>query len=836
MFARVFFRIRVTGIERIPARGAAIVAGNHLSALDGVALALVVGRDRRRMIRFLTGAEFFHLRWFGWALRVYRQIPVRRGEGDLGALDEAIHTVRSGALAGIFPEGLVSADPGKGLQRGRRGAARIALAADAPIVPVGIWGTQLRYPKEGLHFRRPWRPTVALAFGQPVTADGDAASSEDTQHLTDLVMARIGEQVEEARRLALTSRISVDVGVEPPRARTAERGAAGSGMMPAVDVEDAGRELHPPGYRRRLLVLLSAATFFEGYDTFVLSFVLALILGDLGGSESEAGWIRAFVGLGAVVAFALAAQADRIGRKRLLLITVIGYTIASFLTALSPGLVFLAAAQFLAQVFLGAEWAVAITMVVEDFPTHERGRALGIVTSMNTLGGILVGVLAFLGLQSTPLSWRAFYLVNLIPLVLIALGRRRMLETERYLAVAADPASARLDHTSIWEPWRPAFRRRILAVGLLTFFRHAAVAAAAFWWAYYAQQEVGMSVSLSGLYLAAAGVVGAARLHRGRAAHGPIRQDPRVPGLHGRDARVRHLAVPGRVGAADAPGPVPRDLLRARVGRDDVGLLDGAVPDLRPEPRGRLVPQRVRGAGGDRGPAARRHPGRPRHGSDRIDRRRDEPRDPHLHPRRDVHRLAVPAGDPARRSRRHGRSGGCVVRRAWLVSAVVVGLLVPSCGVTDRPEGVVERWLVSLNQGAAGRPDRYAPEALSDSVLPGWRDLDPGELDVIEVGDARSRPDGTLPRARSRSSTADDTVARAYAVVERRGGSLRIVRLEPPADTGPGIDPDFAEASAAGVPPLAWAGAIGAAALLILLTIGLMRLAPPPEAQTGSSR
>lgn len=281
-------------------------------------------------------------------------------------------------------------------------------------------------------------------------------------------------------------------------------------MMPAVDREDAGRHLHPPAYRRRLLVLLSAATFFEGYDTFVLSFVLALVLGDLGGSEAEAGWIRALVGLGSVVAFGLSAQADRIGRKRLLLITIVGYTGSAFLTAISPGLAFLAAAQFLAQVFLGAEWAVAITMVVEDFPTHERGRALGIVTSMNTLGGILVGVLAFAGLQSTPLSWRAFYLVNLIPLVLIALGRRGMLETERYSAVSADPASVHLDHTSVWEPWRPAFRRRVLAVGLLTFFRHAAVAGASFWWAYYAQQEVGMSVSVSGLYLAAAGVLGAA--------------------------------------------------------------------------------------------------------------------------------------------------------------------------------------------------------------------------------------------------------------------------------------------------------------------------------------
>ena len=287
------------------------------------------------------------------------------------------------------------------------------------------------------------------------------------------------------------------------------RGHRASGMMPAVEREDEGRDLQPPADRRKLLVLLSAATFFEGYDTFVLSFVLSLVLGDLGGSEAQAGWIRAIIGLGTAVAFVLAAQADRIGRKRLLLITILGYAASSLLTAVSPNLVFLTAAQFLAQVFLGAEWAVAITMVVEDFPTRERGRTLGIVTSMNTLGGIFVGLLAFAGLQSTSLSWRAFYLINLIPLALIAIGRRGLRETERYRAVSADPASARLDHTSVWEPWRPAYRRRVLAVGMLTFFRHGAVAAGAFWWAYYAQQEVGMSVSISGLYLASAGVLGA---------------------------------------------------------------------------------------------------------------------------------------------------------------------------------------------------------------------------------------------------------------------------------------------------------------------------------------
>jgi MFS family permease len=263
-------------------------------------------------------------------------------------------------------------------------------------------------------------------------------------------------------------------------------------------------------YRRRVLFLISSATFFEGYDNFVLSFVLALVLVDLGGTEAEAGWIRAIVGLGGAAGFVLAAQADRIGRKRLLLITIAGYTACAALTALSPSLAFLTAAQFLSQVFLASEWAVAITIVTEEFPTHERGRALGIVTSMNTLGGIAVGVLAFVfGFLPFTVSWRIYYLLALVPLILIALGRRSLLETERYAAIRRTEAFERLDHVGLLEPWKPAYRSNVLAVGIVTFLRHAVAASAAFWWAYYAQQEVGMSVSVSGLYLAAAGVVGA---------------------------------------------------------------------------------------------------------------------------------------------------------------------------------------------------------------------------------------------------------------------------------------------------------------------------------------
>jgi hypothetical protein len=64
----------------------------------------------------------------------------------------------------------------------------------------------------------------------------------------------------------------------------------------------------------------------------------------------------------------------------------------------------------------------------------------------------------------------------------------------------------------------------------------------------------------------------------------------------------------------------------------------------------------------------------------------------------------------------------------------LAGFLLAACAHTDRPEGIVERWLTSLNQGSAGRPGHYAPDLLSQGVLPNWQACEPGALDVIEVG------------------------------------------------------------------------------------------------------
>jgi 1-acyl-sn-glycerol-3-phosphate acyltransferase len=121
---------------------------------------------------------------------------------DASALDEAIRTIRGGAVAGILPEGRVNPDPFGPLQRGHSGAARVALAADAPIVPAGIWGTQHRWPRDGLTWRRPWRPTVVVAFGAPIRPEGSSRSFAEARQLTARLMRAIADQVEVARAMA----------------------------------------------------------------------------------------------------------------------------------------------------------------------------------------------------------------------------------------------------------------------------------------------------------------------------------------------------------------------------------------------------------------------------------------------------------------------------------------------------------------------------------------------------------------------------------------------------------------------------------------------------------
>lgn len=190
------FKLEVRGTGNLPATGCAVLASNHRSVVDGVLLALV-GARRGRSIRFLVAAEVFEYRIPGWTLRTFDQIPIRRGSQDAGALDEAIEALRGGSVVGIFPEGRVNDETS--MLRGRTGVARIALEAGAPVVPLGLWGTQTRWPRSGLRWALPLRPRVAVQIGAPVEPHGDVTSQTEVRAFTEDVVRAIEASAAQAR-------------------------------------------------------------------------------------------------------------------------------------------------------------------------------------------------------------------------------------------------------------------------------------------------------------------------------------------------------------------------------------------------------------------------------------------------------------------------------------------------------------------------------------------------------------------------------------------------------------------------------------------------------------
>jgi 1-acyl-sn-glycerol-3-phosphate acyltransferase len=214
---RAAFKMRFYGLERLPERGGAILAPNHVSVLDPIAVSLAAAR-RGRAVRFLALAELFEQGWVGWGLRHSNQIPLRRGLGDWTAIDQVAEALRAGSLGGMSPEGTVG--DGMSLQPGQRGAARIALAAGVPLVPVGVWGTQRRWPKEGLHWRPPARPALAVAVGAAIAVSGNPRDRVQVLALTERLMSELQDAVTLAGRLAGEDE-TVGRGAEDPGTDTA---------------------------------------------------------------------------------------------------------------------------------------------------------------------------------------------------------------------------------------------------------------------------------------------------------------------------------------------------------------------------------------------------------------------------------------------------------------------------------------------------------------------------------------------------------------------------------------------------------------------------------------
>lgn len=187
-------------------------------------------------------------------------------------------------------------------------------------------------------------------------------------------------------------------------------------------------------YQRRLFLFLGVASFFEGYDFFALSQVLPNLREAFELSKADLGWMVFIVNLGTVVAYLLVRKADQWGRKRVLTITIAGYTVATLASGLAPDPWSFAAMQFVGRVFLIGEWAIAMVFAAEEFPALRRGMVLGVLTAISALGSIVCAGVAPL-LIATTLGWRLVYLVSVPPLILLAIARRGLRESQRFASM-----------------------------------------------------------------------------------------------------------------------------------------------------------------------------------------------------------------------------------------------------------------------------------------------------------------------------------------------------------------------------------------------------------------
>jgi putative phosphoserine phosphatase / 1-acylglycerol-3-phosphate O-acyltransferase len=207
-----YVRFDIKGVERIPEIGPAIVVGNHRSYFDPLAMSVVFARSGRT-VRFLGKKEVFDVPVFGQLATAMGGIRVDRGTGSDEPLEAAADALAGGEVVAVMPQGTIPRgeaffDPEL---KGRWGAARLAALTKAPVIPIGLWGTEKVWPRSSrlpnvLNVSNP--PQVRIRVGPPVELKYrslDADTKRIMKALTKLLPAEARKQVKPtAEQLAAT--------------------------------------------------------------------------------------------------------------------------------------------------------------------------------------------------------------------------------------------------------------------------------------------------------------------------------------------------------------------------------------------------------------------------------------------------------------------------------------------------------------------------------------------------------------------------------------------------------------------------------------------------------
>jgi putative phosphoserine phosphatase/1-acylglycerol-3-phosphate O-acyltransferase len=198
-----YVRFDIDGLDNVPKEGSAIVVFNHRSYFDGGTVAMAMGRTGRTS-RFLGKKEVFDAPVIGHLASAMGGIRVERASGSDEPLLAAAEALEAGDLVviapeGTIPRGLAFFDP---VLKGRWGAARLHQMTGAPIIPVGLWGTEKVWPRSSrlpnvLNVTSP--PTVTVRVGSPVAGLKGKSLDADTKKIMKAIVAQLPPEARKKR-------------------------------------------------------------------------------------------------------------------------------------------------------------------------------------------------------------------------------------------------------------------------------------------------------------------------------------------------------------------------------------------------------------------------------------------------------------------------------------------------------------------------------------------------------------------------------------------------------------------------------------------------------------
>jgi MFS family permease len=192
------------------------------------------------------------------------------------------------------------------------------------------------------------------------------------------------------------------------------------------------------------LGLVAVGMMFENYDIGLLNAALKQIAESLAIAPGDSGWFLAAIRLGGLGTFVLVPVADRVGRRRVFLASLVGMSVGTLASGLAPTAWAFVLCQIFTRVFMLTASALAVVFLVEELPAEHRGWGIGVLTVMGGIGyGLGAGLYAAVDLL--PFGWRSLYAAGVLPLLLLPVFRRGLLETRRFegerLARGADAGS-----------------------------------------------------------------------------------------------------------------------------------------------------------------------------------------------------------------------------------------------------------------------------------------------------------------------------------------------------------------------------------------------------------